>query len=55
MSVKQQQTATPFHHGSLLKCYGVCFINVYGHPGKSIPADLHMEHLNRLVKEAIRN
>ena len=31
------------------------FINVHGHPGRNIPADLHMEHLNRLVKEAIRN
>ena len=31
------------------------FINVHGHPGKNIPADLHMEHLNRLIKEAIRN
>ena len=31
------------------------FINVHGCPGKNIPADLHMEHLNRLVKEAIRN
>ena len=31
------------------------FVNVHGHPGKNIPADLHMEHLNRLVKEAIKN
>ena len=31
------------------------FINVQGCPRKNIPADLHMEHLNRLVKEAIRN
>ena len=30
------------------------FVNVHGHPGKNIPADLHMEHLNRFVKEAIR-
>ena len=31
------------------------FINVHGQPGKNIPADLHMEHLNRLVKEAIKH
>lgn len=31
------------------------FINVHGRPGKNIPADLHMEHLNRLVKEAMKN
>jgi len=31
------------------------FINVHGEPGKNIPADLHMEHLNRLAKDAIRS
>ena len=31
------------------------FINVHGRPGKNIPADLHMEHANRLVKEAIKH
>ena len=31
------------------------FINVHGRPGKNIPADLHMEHLSRLAKEAIKN
>ncbi len=30
------------------------FVNVHGRPGKYIPTDLHMEHLNRLAKEAIR-
>ena len=30
------------------------FVNVHGIPGRNIAADLHMEHLNRLVKEAIR-
>ena len=30
------------------------FINVHGLPGKNIPADLFMEHLNRLCKEAIK-
>ena len=28
-------------------------INVHGRPGKNIPGDLHMEHLNRECKEAI--
>ena len=28
-------------------------VNVHGRPGKNIPADLHMEHLNRLCKDAI--
>lgn len=31
-----------------------CFINVHGRPGKNIPNDLHMEHLNRMCKTAIR-
>ena len=31
------------------------FINAHGEPGKNIPADLHMEHLNRLAKNAIRD
>ncbi|SMN01813.1 hypothetical protein SPONN_105 [uncultured Candidatus Thioglobus sp.] len=31
------------------------FINVHGTPGHNIPKDLHMEHLNRLVKESIRS
>ena len=30
------------------------FINVHGLPGHNIPCDLHMEHLNRLCKEAIK-
>ena len=28
-------------------------INVHGRRGRNIPADLHLEHLNRMVKEAI--
>ena len=28
-------------------------VNVYGGPGKNIPGDLHMEHLNKTVKEAV--
>ena len=31
------------------------FINVHGIHGHNIPIDLHMEHLNRLVKESIRD
>ena len=31
------------------------FVNVHGLPGRNIPMDLHMEHLNRLAKDAIRN
>ena len=29
-------------------------VNVHGGPGKNIPGDLHMEHLNKAVKEAVR-
>ena len=29
------------------------FINVHGLPGKNVSCDLHMEHLNRLVKTAM--
>lgn len=29
------------------------FINVHGIPGHNIPKDLHMEHLNRLVKDSV--
>ena len=31
------------------------FISVRGLPGRNIPLDLHMEHLNRLAKDAMRN
>ena len=31
------------------------FVNVHGRLGKNMPGDLHMEHLNRLAKEAIKN
>lgn len=30
------------------------FINVHGRAGKNIAGDLHMEHLNKIAKEAIR-
>ena len=31
------------------------FINVHGLPGRNIPLNLHMEHLNRRAKDAIKN
>ncbi len=31
------------------------FVNVRGIPGRNIPLDLHMEHLNRIAKGAIQN
>ena len=34
--------------------WGRC-INTQGHQGKNIPSDLHMEHLNRNLKNMIRN
>ena len=30
------------------------FVNVHGLPGRNVPNDLHMEHLNCICKEAIR-
>lgn len=30
------------------------FVNVHGLPGRNIPGDLYMEHLNRICKDAIR-
>jgi hypothetical protein len=31
------------------------FINTHAKIGKNIPADQHMEHLNKVVKQAIKN
>lgn len=31
------------------------FLNLRGLPGRNIPLDLHMEHLNRMAKDAMRN
>ena len=31
------------------------FVNVQGREGHNIPCDLHMEHLNRIVKESMRH
>ncbi len=42
---------SPCHKQQLL--WSRC-INVHGRRGKNIPADLHMEHLNRVVKDCIR-
>lgn len=28
-------------------------VNIHGKPGKNIPMDLHMKHLNRMFKNAI--
>lgn len=30
------------------------FVNVHGLPGKNIPNDLHMEHLNRVIKTSLK-
>lgn len=30
------------------------FVNVHGRPGKNVPVDLHMEHLNKIAKCNIR-
>ena len=42
---------SPRHAAQLLwrRC-----VNVHGRRGKNVPADLHLEHLNRMVKDAIR-
>ena len=29
------------------------FVNIDGKPGKNVPVDLHMEHLNKIAKGAI--
>lgn len=31
------------------------FVNVHGRPGCNIPCDLHMEHLNRMVKSCVHH
>ena len=31
------------------------FVNVYGQPGRNIPVDLHMEHLNKIAKDALNS
>ena len=41
--------ASPMHCHQMLWSR---FVNTCGRPGTNIPADLHMEHLNRILKEA---
>jgi len=48
--IQCQYTLSPRQSAQLLWSR---FINVHGIPGMNIPTDLHMEHLNRLAKEAI--
>ena len=31
------------------------FVNVHGREGRNIPCDLHMEHLNRTIKDALQH
>lgn len=51
MLYQHDYSLSPAHVAELL--WGRC-INVHGHRGKNIPADLHMEHLNRMVKDSIK-
>ena len=30
------------------------FINTHGKQGKNIPSDLHMEHMNRIIKNTVK-
>ena len=48
----QQVTLSPRLSSQLLWSR---FINVHGLPARNIPADLHMEHLNRIAKDAIKS
>ena len=48
----QQVTLSPCLSSQLLWSR---FINVHGFPARNIPADLHMEHLNRIAKDAIKS
>ena len=47
----QVQTLSERKRAQLM--WGRC-INTQGYPGKNIPCDLHMEHLNRRLKRVIR-
>lgn len=51
MLLQHHFTLSPRHAQQLI--WSRC-VNVHGFTGRNIPADLHMEHLNRLAKEAIR-
>ena len=50
MLAQQKFLFSPRMSKQLLWCRTV---NVHGRPGKNIPCDLHMEHLNRVCKESI--
>ena len=52
MLFQHDYSLSPRHSHDLL--YGR-FINVHGRQGKNIPADLHMEHINRVLKECIHD
>ena len=45
-------TASPMHAEQMLWSR---FINTHGILGRNIPCDQHMEHLNRVAKDAIKN
>ena len=47
MLFQHDYSLSPRHSHDLL--YGR-FINVHGRQGKNIPADFHMEHMNRVLK-----
>lgn len=51
MLYQHDYSMSPRHAAQLL--WSRC-VNVHGRRGKNIPADLHLEHLNRTVKESIR-
>lgn len=56
-SVESLNMLCQYHHGlparQAQQLIWSRFVNVHGLPGKNIPADLHQEHLNRLLKEAV--
>ena len=37
------------------KLFWCCFVNTHVLPGRNIPNDLYLEHLNRMCKEAIKD
>ena len=52
MLFQHDHSFSPRHSHDLL--FGR-FINVHGRQGKNIPADLHMKHMNRVLKECIHD
>ena len=51
MLYQYSYSMSPRHAAQLLWSRGV---NLHGRRGKNIPMDLHLEHLNRVVKESIK-